>query len=60
MNFTVISEQEARSKYRRAENKMAAIHVIADLTVSKKEEVAEFLGVKLIKMPPWVSESEEA
>lgn len=54
MNFSVISEQEAIAKYKKATNKNLAIRVIADLTASKKEEVAEFLGVKLIDKYPWV------
>ena len=56
MNFSVISEEDARAKFRKAKNKIAMIHVIAGLTASKNEEVAEFLGVKLIKEYPWVLE----
>lgn len=56
MNFSVISEQDAIAKYKKANNKISAIRIIADLTASKKEEVAEFLGVKLIKEYPWVLE----
>lgn len=56
MNFSVISEEDARAKFRKAENKIAMIHVLAGLTASKNEEVAEFLGVKLIKKYPWVLE----
>lgn len=56
MNFSVISERDAIAKYKKANNKNLAIRVIADLTVSKKEEVAEFLGVKLIDKYPWVLE----
>ena len=54
MNFSVISEQDAIAKYKKATNKNLAIRGIADLTASKKEEVAEFLGVKLIDKYPWV------
>ena len=56
MDFSVISKQEAIEKYKKANNKIWAIGIIADLTASKKEEVAEFLGVKLIKEYPWVLE----
>ena len=56
MNFSVISEQDAIAKYKKANNKISAIRIIADLTVSKKEEVAKFLGVKLIDKYPWVLE----
>ena len=48
MNFSVISKQDAIAKYKKDTNKNFAIRVIADLTASNKEEVAEFLGVKLI------------
>lgn len=54
MNFSVINEQDARAKFRRSNNKIATIKVIADLTASTKKEVANFLGVKLIKKHPWV------
>ena len=56
MNFSVISEQDAIAKYKKANNKIWAIRIIADLTASTKDEVAEFLGVKLIKEYPWVLE----
>ena len=56
MNFSVISEQDAIAKYKKANNKIWAIRIIADLTESTKDEVAEFLGVKLIKEYPWVLE----
>lgn len=56
MNFSVISKQDAIAKYKKATNKNLAIKVIADLTASNKEEVAEFLGVKLIDKYPWVLE----
>lgn len=56
MNFSVISKQDAIAKYKKATNKNLAIRLIADLTASNKEEVAEFLGVKLIKKYPWVLE----
>lgn len=56
MNFSVISEKDAIAKYKKANNKIRAIRIIADLTASKKDEVAEFLGVKLIKEYPWVLE----
>lgn len=56
MNFSIISEQDVKRKFKRADNKIEAIRIIADLTASKKDEVAEFLGVKLIKEYPWVLE----
>ena len=54
MNFSVLSESEAKSLFKRSDNKAVAIKVIADLTCSSRKEVAEFLGVKLIKKNPWV------
>ena len=56
MDFSVISKQDAIAKYKKANNKIEAIGIIADLTASKKSEVAKFLGVKLIKEYPWVLE----
>lgn len=56
MNFSAISKQDAIAKYKKATNKNFAIRVIADLTASNKEEVAEFLGVKLIDKYPWALE----
>ena len=56
MDFSVISEQDAIGKFKKAKNKKAILQVIADLTVSTKSDVAKFLGVKLIKKYPWVVE----
>lgn len=56
MNFSVISKQDSIEKYKKATNKNFAIRLIADLTASNKEEVAEFLGLKLIDKYPWVLE----
>ena len=56
MNFSVISKQDAIAKYKNATNKNLAIRLIADLTASNKEEVAEFLCVKSIDKYPWVLE----
>ena len=56
MNFSVISEQDVITKFRKSDNKMAMLQVLADLTVSSKKEVAEFVGVKLIKKYPWIVE----
>lgn len=56
MNFSVISEQDVIAKFRRAENKNVMLQVLADLTISSKEEIAELVGVKLIKKYPWVVE----
>lgn len=56
MNFSVISEQDVIAKFRKAENKKVMLQVLADLTVSSEEEIAKFVGVKLIKKYPWVIE----
>ena len=56
MDFSVISEQDAIRKFKKAKNKKAILQVIADLTVSTKSDVANFLGVKLIKKYPWAIE----
>lgn len=55
MNFSVISEEEAKSKFEKASNKLKALKIIADLTASSKKEAADFLGVKLLKKYPWIS-----
>ena len=54
MNFSVISKQDVNAKFRRAENKKVILKVLAELTVSSEEEIAELVGVKLIKKYPWV------
>ena len=56
MNFSVISPEEARKKFEQSTRKISMLNIIADLTVSKKEEVADFLGVKLINKYPWICE----
>lgn len=56
MNFSVISGQDVIAKFRKAENKKVMLQVLADLTVSSEEEIAKFVGVKLIKKYPWVIE----
>lgn len=56
MTFSVISEEDAIAKFKKAESKISAIRIIADLTASSEQEVADFLGVKLIKKRPWVLE----
>lgn len=56
MTFSVISEEDAKEKFKKAESKISAIRIIADLTASSEQEVADFLGVKLIKKRPWVLE----
>ena len=53
MDFSVISEQEVIAKFRKAKNKRAVLHILADLTASNREEVAELVGVKLINKYPW-------
>ena len=57
MTFSVISEQDVIAKFRKAENKKVMLQVLADLTVSSEEEIAKFVGVKLIKKYPWVIEA---
>ena len=57
MNFSVISEQEAKLKFKKSENKVKMLSIIADLTASTKQEAADFLGVKLLKKSPWISEA---
>lgn len=54
MVFTVISKEEVKFKFDKAEDKSKMIGILADLTVSTRKEVAEFLGVKLIKTKPYV------
>ena len=54
MNFSVISPEEARKKFEQSTRKISMLNIIADLTVSTKEEVAEFLGVKLVSHYPYV------
>ena len=45
MLFTVLSPEEVRRKYERAENKAAAIRMLSELTACKKSEMVEFLGL---------------
>ena len=54
MNFSVISPEEARKKFEQSTRKIRTLNIIADLTASTKEEVAEFLGVTLIPHYPYV------
>lgn len=54
MNFSVISEEDAKAKFRKSNNKIVTLQIIADLTASTKEEVADFLGIELIKKHPWI------
>ena len=54
MVFTTISREEDMRKFEKAENKSAAINLIADLTAGSRQEVADFLGVKLLDKRPWV------
>ena len=44
--FTVLSPEDVRRKYERAENKAAAIRMLSELTACKKEEMVEFLGLE--------------
>lgn len=59
MNFSVIGPEEARSMYRTAANKWNMVKVLADLTVSEPEEVARFLGIKLLSYRPYIVEESE-
>lgn len=54
MNFSVISPEDARKKFEKSTRKISTLNIIADLTASTKEEVAEFLGVKLVSHYPYV------
>lgn len=45
MNFDCLSEYEVRRKYQEAEDKGAALEIIADLTSATKREVKKFLGI---------------
>lgn len=46
MNFSCLSEAEVRYRYRMADDKVAIIRVLAELTCSKQEDMMEFLGVE--------------
>ena len=48
MIFTVLSPEEVRRKYECAENKSAAIKMLAELTACKKSEMVEFLGLEKV------------
>lgn len=45
MDFTIITEQKAREKYKMARDKPRMIHVLAEMTGATGEEMAAFLGV---------------
>lgn len=60
MTFSVISKSEAMRKFEKAENKIQAIRIIADLTASSREEIAEFLGVRITKKYPYYEKKQGA
>ena len=49
MNFSVLTEEEVRYKYKRADDKETMIKVLADLTISTVDEMVDFLGVTIKK-----------
>lgn len=44
MNFSCLTEEEVRYKYRKADNKEWMVRILADLTCSSEKEMEEFLG----------------
>lgn len=46
MNFDCLSPKEVQERYNRADDKNYILEVLADLTASKPEDVAEMLGVE--------------
>lgn len=44
MNFSCLTEEEVRYKYRKADNKERMVQILADLTCSSEKEMEEFLG----------------
>lgn len=46
MNFSCLSAEEVRTRYRQAADKNGIIAVLADLTCSSKAEMRRFLGVE--------------
>lgn len=51
MTFEILSPGEVRAKYNRAPNKKQMLGVLADLTCSTEDEVADFLGVEIPTAP---------
>ena len=49
MNFSCLTEEEVRYKYRKADNKEWMVRILADLTCSSQKEMEEFLGANIIR-----------
>lgn len=49
MNFSCLTEEEVRYKYRKADNKEWMVRILADLTCSSEKEMEEFLGANIIR-----------
>lgn len=49
MNFSCLTEEEVRYKYRKADNKERMIQILADLTCSSEKEMEEFLNLNIIR-----------
>ena len=49
MNFSCLTEEEVRYKYRKADNKEWMVRILADLTCSSEKEMEEFLGGNIIR-----------
>ena len=47
MVFSVITPEQCRKKYEKAEDKVEMLQVLADLTASSRFEMAKFLGCEL-------------
>ena len=48
MNFSCLTEEEVRYKYRKADNKEMMVKILADLNCSSEKEMEEFLGANII------------
>lgn len=58
MVFDVISKEDVVAKFKKAENKRNMIKILSELTASSEKEMADFLGVTLIKKRPYVLTNE--
>ena len=58
MVFDVISKEDVVAKFEKAENKRNMIKILSELTASSEKEMADFLGVILIKKRPYVLTNE--
>ena len=58
MVFCVISKEDVVAKFKKAENKRLMIKILSELTASSEKEMADFLGVTLIKKRPYVLTNE--